>query len=151
MKLRVPVGNQLRQFRVFVSLILHVPSRSNGYLESVGGMYKSLIGMLNAAQVFRPESKGVHAVRYCWKESSPNDVILSIAYINLLRSIPQEITKISNHYIWYYGGSECIKKETKTTITVFRKKLPDKKQKLCVDTFLCTPTTQNIDSDVFSK
>ena len=28
--------------------ILHVPSRSNGYLEKVGGMYKIVIGTLNA-------------------------------------------------------------------------------------------------------
>ena len=36
--------------------------------------------------------------------------IPNITYINHFKKNPEEIAKISYHYIWYYEGSECIKK-----------------------------------------
>ena len=46
----------------------------------------------------------------------------TIAYINILRSTRQKITKNSHRYIWYYGGSECIKIISKPRYLFFTNK-----------------------------
>jgi len=52
--------------------------------------------------------------------------IPNITYINHFKKNPEEIAKISYHYIWYYEGSECIKIISKPRLLFFKKNLQKK-------------------------